>query len=84
MKTRNSSRTVCERDNLADELKDKISVELSNIMSSDPSTVERSLHLLRISENLERIADLSTNICEEVLFTVAGKEIKHHKEEETR
>lgn len=43
------AKSVCERDNLVDELKDKITVELSNIMSSDPSTVERSLHLLKIS-----------------------------------
>ena len=48
-------------------------------MSNDSSTIERSLHIMRITRNLERIADLTTNICEDVIFMVEGKVIKHHK-----
>jgi phosphate transport system protein len=48
-------------------------------MVSDPSTIERALHLIRISGNLERIADLTTNICEDVIFMVKGELMKHHK-----
>jgi phosphate transport system protein len=48
-------------------------------MISDPSTIERALQLLRIAHNLERIADLSTNISEDVVFMVEGKIIKHHQ-----
>ena len=76
------ARSVCQMDNTVDDLKDNIVVELSAIMSSDSSAIERSLHLLRITGNLERIADLSTNICEEVMFMVEGRVIKHHKDEE--
>ncbi len=36
------------------------------------------VNLLRISRNLERIADLSTNFCEDVIFIIEGKIIKHH------
>lgn len=75
------AKNVCLSDNIVDGLKDKIVLELSRIMSSDRSTIERSLHLLRISGNLERIADLATNICEDVMFMVEGKVIKHHQEE---
>ncbi|MCD6221274.1 phosphate transport system regulatory protein PhoU, partial [bacterium] len=64
-----------------DNLKDQILRELITYMSSDPSTIERSIHLIRISRCLERIADLSTNICEDVIFMVEGKVIKHHKDE---
>lgn len=71
------AKEVCERDNTVDELKDKILSELITLMSQDPSTIERSLHLLRISGNLERIADLSTNICEDVIYMTEGKVIKH-------
>ncbi len=78
------SRSVCERDNIVDGLRDQILRELITFMSSDPTTIERSLHLMRISSNLERIADLSTNICEDVIFVVEGKVIKHHKEEDQR
>jgi phosphate transport system protein len=75
------AKNVCERDNLVDDLRDRILRELITIMTSDSSTIERSLHLLRISNNLERIADLSTNICEDVIYMVKGKIIKHHRDE---
>ena len=73
------AKNVCERDCMVDDLKDQLLRELITFMSADTSTIERSLHLLRISSNLERIADLSTNICEDTIFMVEGKVIKHHK-----
>ena len=73
------AKDVCERDNLVDNLKDQLLRELITFMSSDSSTIERSLNLIRISGNLERIADLSTNICEDVIFVAKGQVIKHHK-----
>jgi phosphate transport system protein len=72
------ARDVLLRDNTVDNFNDQIIRELITYMMSDPSTIERSIHLIRISRNLERIADLSTNICEDVLFIVEGKIIKHH------
>jgi len=73
------AKNVCERDSLVDNLKNQILRELITFMSADASTIERSLHLLRISNNLERIADLSTNICEDTIFITEGKVIKHHQ-----
>lgn len=75
------ARAVCERDNTVDDFQSQIVRELITYMSSDAKTIERSLHLMRISNNLERIADLSTNICEDVIFMVEGKVIKHHQDE---
>jgi len=76
------ARSVCVMDDSVDDVKDKIFQELTALMSSDPATIERSLHLLRISGNLERIADLSTNICEDVMYLVEGRVIKHHASDE--
>jgi len=76
------AKTVCERDYIVDGLRDQVLRELVTYMTSDPHTIERSLHLLRISRCLERVADLSTNICEDVIFMVEGRIIKHHREEE--
>ena len=76
------ARSVCERDDIVDGLANQILRELITYMSADPSTIERSLHLLDIAGNLERIADLSTNIGEDVIFMVEGRVIKHHKDEE--
>jgi phosphate transport system protein len=76
------ARAVCERDSIVDGLQDQVVRELIMYMSSDPSTIERSVHLIDIAKNLERIADLSTNIGEDVIFTVEGRVIKHHTEED--
>lgn len=71
------ARSVCRRDEIVDDLQDNILEELISIMGRDPSVIERSVHLIRIVRNLERVADLSTNICEDVVFMVEGNVIKH-------
>lgn len=71
------AREVCQRDDVVDALRDQILRELVTFMASDPSTIERSLHLIRISRSLERIADLSTNLCEDTVYIVEGRIIKH-------
>jgi phosphate transport system protein len=46
-------------------------------MIEDPKTVSRALHLLLISRNMERIADHATNIAEDVIYYVEGRDIRH-------
>lgn len=43
----------------------------------DPDSVEYLLHYLVVSRNLERIADLATNIAEDVIYLNEGKIIRH-------
>jgi phosphate transport system protein len=68
---------VSIRDNDVDALRDQIVRELVTFMSSAPATIERAFQLMRISNNLERISDLSTNISEDIIFMVQGRVIKH-------
>ncbi len=75
------AKEVCEMDDEVDGLRDKILRELITYMTKDHLTIERSLYLLRITRTLERMADLCTNICEDVIFMVEGRIIKHHQEE---
>lgn len=75
------ARNVCERDDEVDQLNDQIFRELLTYMMQDPKTIERAIALILVSRNLERIADLSTNICEDVIYIVDGRTIKHHIEE---
>jgi phosphate transport system protein len=70
---------VCERDNIVDALRTQVIRELVSYMISDPITIERALHLMKVTSNMERIADLATNICEDVIYMVEGRVIKHHK-----
>jgi len=75
------AKSVCERDNTVDAFEKQVLRELITYMTADPATIERGIHLLSIARNLERIADLSTNIGEDVIFMVEGRVIKHHRDE---
>ena len=72
---------VLLKDDEVDSLKDQIFRELLTYMVSDSTTIPRALELILISRHLERIADHATNIAEDVIFMVKGKEIRHHAEE---
>jgi phosphate transport system protein len=73
---------VCETDNLVDFAATAILERLSMSMTNEPSSIPHNLALLKIAANLERVADLSTNIGEDVVYMVEGRVIKHHREEE--
>lgn len=68
---------VCSSDDEVDGLYKQIFRELLTYMIEDPKTVSRALHLLLISRNLERIADHATNIAEDVIYYVEGRDIRH-------
>jgi len=72
------ARSVMARDDAEDKLKSEAFHELMQIMQSDTSTIQRALCLILIARNLERIADHATNIAEDVIFMVLGKDIRHH------
>lgn len=72
---------VCRRDNVVDTLRKRNRLDiLENITHHGCSLVESGgLDYLRMARNLERIADLCTNIGEDVVFMVDGRVIKHRK-----
>ncbi|OHB41490.1 MAG: phosphate transport system regulatory protein PhoU [Planctomycetes bacterium RIFOXYD12_FULL_42_12] len=71
------ARSVYERDSTVDALNDQIFRELLTYMMQDPANITRAVHLILISRHLERIADHSTNIAEEVVYIVKAKVVKH-------
>ncbi len=75
------ARLVCEQDDLVDNLHDQIFRELVTYMTENPGKINDCIHILRIAENLERIGDMATNVCEDVIFAAEGTVIKHHKGE---
>ena len=74
-------RDVCKRDDVVDALHDSLFRVLLTHMMADPRTINPSLELLLVSRNLERVADLATNIGEDAVFLAEGKQIKHHAEQ---
>jgi len=74
---------VCRRDDQVDALYKQLFRELVTYMIEDPKNITRALHLLLIARNYERIADHATNVGEDVIFFVEGRDIRHqaHGEE---
>jgi phosphate transport system protein len=68
---------VLEVEKKIDAFKDQIFRTLLTYMMADPGTILRALPLILISRNLERIGDHATNIAEEVIFMVQGRDIRH-------
>lgn len=73
-------RDVCARDDQVDALHDSVFRILLTHMMADPRTITPSLEFLLVSRNLERVADLATNIAEDAVFLAEGKQIKHGAE----
>jgi len=77
----NAGREICLRDDKVDALNRSMFRILLTHMMEDPHSIGSGLELLLVSRNLERIADLATNVGEDVVFVVEGKSIKHHAED---
>ncbi len=75
------ARAVLETDDMIDELNRANTREAIQMVKADKSSIEMALELLRISRNLERIGDLSTNLAEEVIFHVQARVVKHHADD---
>ena len=71
------AREILERDDRVDELHENNFRILLTHMMEDPRKITAGMDLLLISGNLERIADLATNICEYVIYLVQGSSVKH-------
>jgi phosphate transport system protein len=63
-----------------DAFRDQIFRVLLTFMMADPGTIERALGLILISRNLERVGDHATNIAEEIIYMVEGREVRHRRE----
>lgn len=73
---------VCARDNVVDEMRDETMRILLTYMLEQPDKIGSAIPLLLVAKNLERIADLATNICEDVIYIAQARVIKHHAEEQ--
>ncbi len=77
------AKRVLERDDEIDDLNRKTIRAVIELIRTDMKSLEVGLELTRVSRNLERIGDLTTNIAEEVIFQVQARVVKHHAEDRT-
>ena len=66
------AREVAKKDDMVDELRNRLLHELLDLMIRNPGIVPRALELLIVARHLERAADHLTNVCERIVFMVTG------------
>ena len=71
------ARTVIDQDDGVDEINRQMYDDFREMMSKDASMIEQATSWLSCSRYLERIADLATNISEDVVFMVEGEVVRH-------
>lgn len=75
------AREVRVRDDQVDRFRDALNRLLVSHMLEDPRRITPALELILVSQSLERVADLATNIGEETVFLAEGTVIRHTPEE---
>jgi phosphate transport system protein len=75
------AREVLNSDDLIDDLNRKLVKQVIEALKANAMSIETGMELARLSRNLERIADLSTNISEEVIFLAQARVVKHHADD---
>jgi phosphate transport system protein len=73
-------RAVCLMDDEVDKLNDGLFRIIVTYILEDPKNISTAIDLLLVGRNLERVADLSTNIGEDAVYLAEGKQIKHRLE----
>ncbi|MEN8375765.1 MAG: phosphate signaling complex protein PhoU [Gemmatimonadota bacterium] len=76
------ARDVVRRDDIVDDLHSNMFRILLTLMMENPRTIGPCMETLMVSRNLERIADLTTNVAEDVVYMVEARVIKHGAERE--
>ena len=72
---------VLKKDSTVDRLEYFMVGEIIRHLQGKEDRVKEYINLERIVRNYERIADLATNICEDVIYIDKAKIVKHHKDE---
>ncbi|MBK3331824.1 phosphate signaling complex protein PhoU [Persephonella atlantica] len=71
------ARKVIKRDDKVDALHEQIIREIYTYMVEDPKNIKVGIRLITVSSNLERVADIATNLAEEVIYMKEGKMLRH-------
>jgi phosphate transport system protein len=69
---------ILKRDDVVDRYNDSVFRILLTVMMENPRRISWGMEILLVSRNLERIADMATNIAEDVIYIVEARNVKHH------
>ena len=71
---------VCGMDDAVDAINREMYITIQGAIGCEPDNMESLIHLLSVSRHLERIADLATNIAEDVIYMIEGERVRHRAE----
>lgn len=71
------AKKILMMDDEIDALKAKVFLDATAHMKLHPEDVEAGLDLILIARNLERLGDHATNIAEDVIFAITGRDVRH-------
>jgi phosphate transport system protein len=71
------AQSVLTLDDQVDEMNRDAFRALGDLIKEKPELAPQALNALIISRNLERVGDHATNIAEDVIFWVRGKDVRH-------
>jgi len=71
---------VRRADNLVDALNKEILVWSRTEIPRNVQNTQAAIHVLTIAQRLERLADITTSIAEDVIFLVEGRIVRHEPE----
>ena len=72
------AKEILEKDDVIDSLNDRVYEDVQKLMSGKPEMINQGVALIMVSHNLERVADLATNIAEDVIYLTRGIDVRHH------
>lgn len=72
---------VLSHDDIIDDMKRRFYTYATSMMMESPANIRAYLDIIVMSSNFERIADLATNIAENAIYFIKGKDIRHNWEE---
>ncbi len=72
-----AARSVCASDHVVDAINRQVQLEAARSMEATPARAQAWIDAVSISHSLERIADLATNIAEDVIYMVEGEIVRH-------
>ena len=75
------ARAVCAADDEVDAMNREMYHIVEDGILEDPTQIKPLLHMLSASRHIERIADLATNIAEDVIYMIQGQIVRHRIED---
>jgi phosphate transport system protein len=73
----NRCREVRRADRLVDDLNKEVAASSKQLIQDDVVRTSEAIDMMQIAQRLERIADITTNIAEDVIFLVEGRVVRH-------